>query len=113
MRAPLMFLPNPGIIGSISSTAPMRKNVHLNRASRWALDDEQGQHERPDRHQAPQLLCRELVVEARDHHVPDAVQQHDQREQRAVGATREDPHGDVGDADQHQHERRNGPSRAG
>jgi hypothetical protein len=46
MRAPLMFLPNPGIISS-TSPAPTRRNVRPDAPVARALHDEQREHEAP------------------------------------------------------------------
>ncbi len=79
-----------------------------------ALDEEQRRDERGDRDQAPQRLERgEFVVEAGDHDVADAVEQHGQRQHGAVGAAGQQADGDVGDADEHEQdaEERADPSR--
>ena len=56
--------------------------------------------------QAPRgLQAGEALVEPGDHHVADAVQERDEREQRAVGAAGEQPHGDVGGADESEDDR--------
>ncbi len=66
-----------------------------------ALDDEQCGHEGADGDETPECLERgEFVVESGDHDVADAVEQHGEGEQRAVGPAGEDPHGDVRDADE-------------
>ena len=108
MRAPPLLLPMPGTSGSSSSAAPMSEEAPLVAGEvDGALDDDQREHEGDDRRRrsTSSAVPRELVVEPGDHHVADAVQQRGERQQRAVGAAGQDPHGEVGDAISSQHER--------
>ena len=60
--------------------------------------EQQREHERDDADRAPDRLDpREVAVEARDGHEPDAVQERGERQQRAVGARSEAPHRHVRD----------------
>ena len=70
------------------------------------LDEQQRGDERPDRDEAPRRLqAGEALVEAGDHHVADAVQEDDERQQRAVGAAGEQTDGDVGGCDEPEDDR--------
>jgi hypothetical protein len=61
-----------------------------------SLHQQQHQHERRDRDEGPRgLQPGEAHAEAGDHHVADAVQQHCERQHRAVGAAGEQSVGHV------------------
>ena len=64
-------------------------------------DDEERPDEGGDAERRPhRLQAGKLVVEAGDEYVAEAVEQGDQRQQRAVGVRRQPPGGDVGDHQQ-------------
>ncbi len=70
------------------------------------MDDEQGRDEGDDGDETPRgLQAGELVVEPRDHHEPDAVQERREWKQCAVGAAGDEPHDDVGAQQQAQQDR--------
>jgi hypothetical protein len=68
-----------------------------------AAHDDEREHVRADAHRGPVRLQRgEVLVEARDEHVADAVEEHGERQQRAVGTRRKTSRRDMRDEEQHE-----------
>ena len=75
-----------------------------------AAHDDEREHVRADAHRGPVRLQRgEMLVEARDEHVADAVEKHRERQQGAVGTRRKTSRRDVRDEEQHEHLHEEGP----
>ena len=98
-RAPLIVRPMLGSSGSSRNThAQQGERVPVPLEQTRVADEEQRHHERDHRDgDPPGLDPRQLAVESRDGHEPDAVERGGEREQRGVGAGREAPHREVGD----------------
>ncbi len=107
MRAPLMLTPSPGTSGQQQAAGTgEEQEPPVAREIDRALDDDQHRAEHADPQQAPQRLqTGEFVVEPRDHHETDAVQERREREQRGVGTGGELADDEVSDEHQPEQER--------